>query len=284
MIDFTLSENQNAGMYSLPTLPRLIGKVSCFIKSTVFLPKYCNILLRNTRRSSSIFSFQIPRTQKLNNNSYSVRSMAKSFAADVLATASTTYSNHATQKQRFQSLRPFYAQATAGGMIRGLIPPSLGGQGGAVLDSALLVEELFKVDRSLSLTILSTGLGLSPLLIGGTKELQGAFLKPFISGNEAPLASLVQSEPGGTANFLEKGGKGLATTARRDGGEWVINGEKVNNLGRNLKYNNAERKVRCGRQIAQGGTTEVLISNVLFADFHKMGSHKIQMRILRRMS
>lgn len=160
--------------------------------------------------------------------------MATSFATNVLATASTTYSNHPTQKQRFQSLRPFYAQAAAGGMIRGLIPPSLGGQGGTVLDSALLTEEIFKVDRSLSLTILSTGLGLSPLLIGGTKELQNEFLKPFMSGTGAPLASLVHSEPEGTANWLEQGGKGLATTARKEGGKWVINGEKVCNSGRNL--------------------------------------------------
>ena len=96
-----------------------------------------------------------------------------------------------------------------------------------MLDSALLVEEIFKVDRSLSLTILATGLGLSPLLIGGTIEQQEEFLKPFLSGTGAPLASLLHSEPEGTANWLEKGAKGLATTARREGDNWVINGEKV---------------------------------------------------------
>ncbi|KAH8156006.1 hypothetical protein CIB48_g12239, partial [Xylaria polymorpha] len=34
-------------------------------------------------------------------------------------------------------------------------------------------------------------------------------------------------EPGGVANWLEKGGKGLNTTARKEGDEWVLNGEKV---------------------------------------------------------
>jgi len=96
-----------------------------------------------------------------------------------------------------------------------------------VLDSTLLVEELYKVDRSLSLTIFATGLGLSPLLLGGTSAQHEEFLKPFLSGEGEPLASLVHSEPTGTANWLEKGGKGLQTTARRDGDDWIINGEKV---------------------------------------------------------
>jgi hypothetical protein len=53
------------------------------------------------------------------------------------------------------------------------------------------------------------------------------FLEPFLSGKGEPLASLVFSEPGGVANYLEKGAPGLNTTAVKDGDEWVINGEKV---------------------------------------------------------
>lgn len=90
-----------------------------------------------------------------------------------------------------------------------------------------MVEEMYKVDRSLSLTIFGTGLGLTPLLLGGTREQHDEFLKPFLSGDGEPLASLVHSEPGGTANYLEWGGKGLGTIARREAGEWVVNGEKV---------------------------------------------------------
>jgi alkylation response protein AidB-like acyl-CoA dehydrogenase len=52
-------------------------------------------------------------------------------------------------------------------------------------------------------------------------------LKPFLSGEGEPLASLVHSEPGGTANYLEKGGKGLQTTARKEGDDWIVNGDKV---------------------------------------------------------
>lgn len=55
------------------------------------------------------------------------------------------------------------------------------------------------------------------------------FLEPFLTGSGAPLASFVLSEPGGVANFLEKGAPGLQTTARlvEDGKYWELNGEKI---------------------------------------------------------
>jgi len=156
-----------------------------------------------------------------------LRGMAVTFAESVLKNASKEYEQHPTQNERFRALRPFYRTAVAGGMIKGLIPKALGGVGGTVLDSTILVEHMYKVDRSLSLTIFATGLGLSPLLVGGTPAQHEEFLKPFLSGEGEPTASLVHSEPTGTANWLEKGGEGLQTTARKDGEDWVINGEKV---------------------------------------------------------
>ena len=63
---------------------------------------------------------------------------------------------------------------------------------------------------------------------GGSAEQNAEFLQPFLSAEGAPLASLVYSEPTGTANWLEKGARGLQTVAWQEGdGEWVIDGEKV---------------------------------------------------------
>ena len=53
------------------------------------------------------------------------------------------------------------------------------------------------------------------------------YLAPFLSGEGEPLASMVFSEPGGVANWLEKGAPGLNTTATLEGDERVLNGEKV---------------------------------------------------------
>lgn len=128
--------------------------------------------------------------------------------------------------ERFQSTRPIYQQAVAGGLIKGQITPRLGGTGGTLVEAAILVEEMYKVEPAVSLTIFSTGLGLTPLNLAATPEHQ-QFLEPFLSSDGGALCSLVFSEPGGVANYLEKGAPGLNTTATLDGDEWVINGEKV---------------------------------------------------------
>ena len=86
---------------------------------------------------------------------------------------------------------------------------------------------MYLVDPSLTITTVACGLGLTPLLLSGKEDLQKKFLQPFLSGEGEPLASLMHSEPEGTANWLEKGGKGLQTTAKQDGNDWFINGEKV---------------------------------------------------------
>ena len=85
---------------------------------------------------------------------------------------------------------------------------------------------MYAVEPSASLTIFSTGLGLLPMNLTGKPEHK-SFLEPFLSGEGEPLASLVFSEPGGVANWLEVGAPGLVTTATQEGEEWVLGGEKI---------------------------------------------------------
>lgn len=126
-------------------------------------------------------------------------------------------------------------------MRPGLIPSALGGTSQSLLDAAIALEEQFAADASITITIASVGLGLMPLVMGGTSEQHTKFLAPFLSGEGIPLASMVHSEPGGTANWLEKGSVGLRTTATKNGGEWIINGEKVSND----QLGNSCREARC---------------------------------------
>jgi alkylation response protein AidB-like acyl-CoA dehydrogenase len=163
----------------------------------------------------------------LSESQNAIRAKAAAFSSSVLKTAAATYESHATQAERFRALRPFYSQAVKAGLLRGLIPKPFGGDGGTVVEATLLVEELCKYDRSLSLTLLSNGLGLSSLLTAGSKEQKEELLAPFLSKEGEPLASLLLTEPQGVANWLEKGGKGLQTLARKDGDDWIINGEKI---------------------------------------------------------
>lgn len=155
-----------------------------------------------------------------------IRVAAAGFAATSLKNARETYMKYADHKERFQSTRPIYRQAVAGGLIKGQIPPHLGGTGGTLVEAAILVEEMYAVEPATSLTIFGTGLGLTPLNLTGQPEHK-EFLAPFLSQEGEPLASLVFSEPGGVANYLERGAPGLNTTATLDGDSWVLNGEKV---------------------------------------------------------
>lgn len=149
---------------------------------------------------------------------------AAAFAEAYLRGARETYSQHTTQEARFRATRPIYAAAVKAGLIKGQVPTALGGGAGALVDAAILIEEFFAVEPSATLTILGTGLGLTPFILAAS---EARLLPQFLSGEGTPLASFVHSEPGGTANWLEKGGKGLGTTARKEGDEWVINGEKL---------------------------------------------------------
>ena len=156
----------------------------------------------------------------------SVRKAAAAFAAGPLRASRQTYMKYQNHHERFQSTRPTYVQAVAGGLIKGLIPPHLGGTGGSLVEAVILVEEMYSVEPATSLTIFSTGLGLTPMNLTGRAEHK-EFLEPFLSGEGEPLASMVFSEPGGVANYLEKGAPGLMTTAHVEGDEWILNGEKV---------------------------------------------------------
>jgi alkylation response protein AidB-like acyl-CoA dehydrogenase len=163
----------------------------------------------------------------LSNEQKALRNNARAFAQNVLAGAPKLYAHLPDQRSRFEATLPIYQAAVQAGLIKGQVPIPLGGGASSLVDAAILVEEFYAVEPSASLTILGTGLGLTPLILAGSNELREKYLAPFLKQEGQPIASFVHSEPTGTANWLEKGGKGLQTTAYKDGDEWVVDGEKV---------------------------------------------------------
>jgi alkylation response protein AidB-like acyl-CoA dehydrogenase len=156
-----------------------------------------------------------------------LRANARAFAQGVLSTAPGLYSHLPTQSERFRATLPIYQAAVSAGLVKGMIPAPLGGTMGGLLDFAIVVEEFHSVEPSTAITIFGTGLGLMPLILAGSPEQHEKFLAPFVKQEGQPIASFVHSEPGGTANWLEKGAPGLQTTAYKEGDEWVVDGEKV---------------------------------------------------------
>lgn len=171
--------------------------------------------------SATMQTFVITERQK------ALKAAASKVSKETFASAYEVYSKYPDQLSRFRATRPYYAELVKQGWLKALIPKSSGGDCESWFDLGLIVEEMHAVDASLSIHLVGTVLGLLPLLIGGSPAQKEKFLKPFLGGTGDHLASLTHSEPGGTANHLEKGGKGLGVTTKKDGDYYVVNGEKV---------------------------------------------------------
>ena len=130
-------------------------------------------------------------------------------------------------EERFAATKPAYEAMIAAGFLRQCIPHSAGGENVGLIDTAIMVEELYAVNASVTLTLIGTVLGLLPLLIGGTKEQRGRLLPPFLKQAGAPLAGFCATEPGGSANAASPPpGEGVRTAARLSGDRWIIQGRK----------------------------------------------------------
>jgi acyl-CoA dehydrogenase len=99
------------------------------------------------------------------------------------------------------------------------------GSNGKVNESTLLaciqIEELAWGDAGLYLSIPNPGLGGAAVNAAGTSEQKKRFLGNFAEG-EPKWGAMAITEP-----HFGSDSKQVATTARRDGDEWVLNGTKI---------------------------------------------------------
>ena len=151
---------------------------------------------------------------------------ARKFAKELLADARAA-ELLATPEERFLATKPTYEAMIAAGYLRKCIPAPAGGENAGLIDMAILAEEFYSVNPSVTLTMLGTVLGLLPILLGGSPAQCGRLLGPFLKKSGAPLAGFCSTEPGGSANAASPPpGEGVRTTAKRVGENWVINGRK----------------------------------------------------------
>ena len=107
------------------------------------------------------------------------------------------------------------------GLLGIRIPEEYGGSAMDTTSYAICVEEIAKVDGSLALTVAShNGLGTGHILAFGNDEQKKRYLPKAATGEW--LAAWALTEPGSGSDSA-----GLATTAKRDGEDWVINGTKM---------------------------------------------------------
>lgn len=109
------------------------------------------------------------------------------------------------------------------GLLALNIPEDFGGPGVDAISAAIAIEELGWGCGSTALAVAAhNGLGTTPLANWGSQALKQRYLVPIANGT-AKLAALALTEPGAGSDL--KGG--LRTKAVKQGGTWVINGNKM---------------------------------------------------------
>ena len=170
------------------------------------------------------------RELQLESRRFAVEVLAGARAAELLPTA----------EERFLATRPVYEAMVVAGFLRKCIPQPAGGENAGLIDTAIMAEELYSVNASVTLTMLGTVLGLLPILLGGTPEQCGRMLAPFLKKSGTPLAGFCSSEPGGSANAASPPpGEGVRTFAKLHGDRWVIKANGVRSDGVAVSMTNA---------------------------------------------
>jgi butyryl-CoA dehydrogenase len=106
------------------------------------------------------------------------------------------------------------------GMMGVAVPAENGGTGADNVSYVLAMEEISRACASLGVIMsVNNSLVCDPLLKFGSDEQKGEFLSPLASGKKLGCFGLTEPSSGSDAADMQ-------TTARRDGGDWILNGSK----------------------------------------------------------
>jgi short-chain 2-methylacyl-CoA dehydrogenase len=109
-------------------------------------------------------------------------------------------------------------------------PQEYGGGGADTLSYVLAVEELARIDSSVCITMAAhTSLGTMPIWLWGSDEQKAEWMPKLCTGERLASFGLTEPEAGSDAGNVR-------TTAKLDGGEWVVNGAKqfITNSGTDI--------------------------------------------------
>ena len=107
------------------------------------------------------------------------------------------------------------------GLMGMTIPEEYGGGGTDTVSYAIAVEELTRVDSSVAITVAAHhSLGTLPIYYFGSEEQRRQWLPELASGRKLAAFGLTEPNAGSDAGATR-------TTARLEGGEWVIDGAKI---------------------------------------------------------
>lgn len=112
------------------------------------------------------------------------------------------------------------AQIAARGWIGVTIPESYGGMGLGHLAKTIVIEELARASGAMGAMAQASQLGVAKILHFGTEEQKRRWLPRIAEGRCLPTIAVTESHSGGHV-------LGMASSAVRDGSDYVLNGSKV---------------------------------------------------------
>ncbi len=106
------------------------------------------------------------------------------------------------------------------GLMNGHIPEQYGGMGLGVFDACLIAEEIAAGCTGIGTAMEANNLAQAPLIVAGSDSQKKQFLTPMTE--ELIFAAYAVTEPAAGSDVA-----GIKTVARRVGGDYVLNGQKM---------------------------------------------------------
>jgi len=118
--------------------------------------------------------------------------------------------------------RDLHTKAAQVGLLGIGFPEEVGGEGGDLLDSIVVTEELIQAGGSSGLVaaLFTHGIALPHLVEAGDRQLIEKYVRPTLAGTK--IGALAITEPDGGSDVA-----GIRTKAVRDGDHYVVNGAKT---------------------------------------------------------
>jgi len=142
-----------------------------------------------------------------------VKAQAREFAAEHIAP------NAADYYESGEYPHEILQKGMDAGLVAQDIAEEYGGKGFSLEQVLAIAEEFYRADAGIALTLQLASFGAEIVQEHGDEHLKEEYLRP-VAENEQ-ITGLAVSEPDTGSDLA-----GMATTAERDGDEWVLNGEK----------------------------------------------------------
>lgn len=149
----------------------------------------------------------------LTENQKMIQDLARQIAQEKIAPVAAEYD----EKEEFPW--PIMKILSDSDLFGVYIEEKYGGTGGGVLDLAIVTEELSKACGGIAVCYAASALGTYPIILYGSDEQKKKYLPDLAAGKKVAAFGLTEAGAGSDAGAI-------ATTAKKDGDYYILNGTK----------------------------------------------------------